>query len=293
MTEVTNSHRSPARGSTKRGFSLRAFFVFLILLIGHAPAASAEFDAEECMQVWDEFAAQLSRKFRSTDKKGLAERRKSANDLLESVSSPCAHMFLYRFDKEVKHGGPIGELLVEKLANETVIQFIDILDRRACCGENDIENWGRKFETDNERISYTKDYFDGYFDERDTYDTRNQSADPDVECMHRKDRVMEQLSRKFTRSDKKGLADRRKKLNTLFETTSRECAYLLSYWLRNEKHGNEALQELFYGKLARPTREQLLDILKSRIRQFDIEEAGDATSNTISNNAAKRKETYI
>jgi hypothetical protein len=266
-------------------------FFFLILFSAYSPTASADFDGAACTQALDEFKAQLSRKFRSTDKKGLADRRKTANSLLESLSSPCAYMFYYRITPNSKHGDPaLREMLYGRLATPTINQFGDILSRRTCCAEDDVKNWGRKFETDAARVAFIESYFDEYFDEHD--DTQIQSADADVQCAQDREEVTVQLSRTFRSTDKKGLADRRKKLNKLFEDTSRECTYMLLFWLRNEKHGDPGLQELFYGKLASPTRKQLLDILLRKTREPFPKEVSDGTSNTISNNVEVQRETY-
>jgi len=295
MIKVIDNNRSPRRGPITTWLGLRASFFFLILLSGYSPAASSDFDAEACEQVQNEFEVQLSRKFRSTDKKGLADRRKAANNLLESVSSPCAYMLLYKLAGTAKHGDPaLQEMFYERLATSTMKQFAETLTRRTCCADDDIEHWGRKFETDAERIAYIENYFDEYFDDNDigANGTQNQSADADVQCALVRDEVEVQLRRKFRSTDKKGLADRRKKLNELFENTSRECVYNLLYWLGNEKHGDKALQKLFHGRLASPTRKQLHDILIRKSREFASEEVSDGTSKTIRDNAAERRETY-
>jgi hypothetical protein len=266
MIKVIDNNRSLRWGPVPLWLRHAPLPLLLILLGGYSPVASAGFDVESCLQIQDELTVQLHRKFKRTDKTGLADRRKQLNHLAQSASNHCAWMLLYKLAKFTKHRDPeFRELITARLAEPTIRQFTAILAGQACCAEDDLEDWGRKFETDAEREAYIVNYFDEFFDDLEPDGTQSQSADPDVDCTQASSDVTAQLSRKFRSTDKKGLADRRKKLNRLFENTSIECAYMLSYWLGNEKHGDHALQKLFNGKLASPTRKELIAILKRRI----------------------------
>jgi len=293
--EATEHNRPPKRGAIPPWLRHGPLFLLLIFLSGYSsPAASAAFDVESCMPVVDELKMQLNRKFKRTDKTGLADRRKKMNDLAQSVSSSCAWMLLYKVGRSTKHRDPeLRELIERKLAEPTVRQFIDILAGQACCAEDDLDDWGRKFESEAEREVYIVNYFDDFFDDIELDRSRGQKAVPDAECVLVQNELAAQLHRKFTSADKKGLADRRNKMNTLFENTSRECAYVLLYRLGNEKHGDAALQELFYGKLASPTRKQLRGILIRKIRAPFPEEISDGTSKTISSITIERTEKNI
>lgn len=293
MFTAKTHNRSPSRGPMNPWLRHGPLFLLLVFFSGYSPIASARFDAESCKQVQDELKVQLSKKFKRTDKTGLAERRKKINHLAGNASSECAWMLLYKVNHSTKHRDPeLRGLLEGKLATPALRQFIDILAGQACCAEDDLEDWGRKFESAAERGAYIESYFDDFFDAIEPASARNQSADPDIQCMQDREELTMQLSRKFTRADTKGLADRRKGLNTLFENTSRECAYMLLYWLGNEKHGDPALQKLFHGKLASPTRRQLQDILLRKTRAPFPQDISDGTSNTVSNNLVERKENH-
>lgn len=294
MFEAKSHKRLSGRGRGAPWTNRGPLLFLLVVLIGYSPVGSAGFDAESCVQVKDALTVQLNRKFKSSDKSGLADRRKNINHLAQSVSNPCAAMLLYMLGGR-RHSDPaFRELLGAKLAAPAIRQISDILNNKFCCAGNDIEDWGREFVSDDERTAYVGNFFDEYFDvdDVDIDGTANRSADPDTQCMQDHDRLTAQLSRKFRSTDKKGLADRRRKLNKLFENTSRECAYLLLYWLGNEKHGDPALQKLFYGKLASPTRKQLRDILIRKTREPFPETVHDGTSNSISSNIIEKTEKH-
>ena len=154
-------NRSPYRGPISPWLRYGPLLFLLMFSSGYSPVANAAFDAESCLQVQDELKMQLSRKFKRADKSGLADRRKKINDLAGSVSSHCAWMLLYKINQSTKHrDAELRELISGKLAAPARRQFVDILVGQTCCDDDDLEQWGRSFDTDAERGAYVTDYFD-------------------------------------------------------------------------------------------------------------------------------------
>lgn len=248
--------RLPGRRTIAPRINRGSLFTMLLIAIGCSQAESAESDVREwqaeadtsarCSQIQNDLSVELNRRFKRTDKADLADRRRSLNNLAGKASSTCAVTLIESLMVEGPGDTTLFKLFHDRLAKPTREQVLSILDRRACCAMYDDSHAGE--------------------------------AENDVECLRVQEELTVELNRKFRSTDKEGLANRRKNLNTLFENTSRSCATMLVALL-GEKRNDAELSRLFHYKLARATRKELLDILGGPSRPSFFRRVVDGASN--------------